>query len=404
MTIKDKSLVVQANHVIEARYRLSLEEQRLIKVLISKIEPGDEDNKIYRLKATDIAELFEVTDDHIYHTLRQVTAKLLKQVLFIKREGSELQVNWLSSAEYLSGGIIELEISQKLRPYLLQLKEYFTKYQLRNIAKLKSSFSIRVYELCKCHEYKGGFLINVDDLKKMFGIESKYKLYGDLKRYVLMIAKNEINESTDLTIDLVEIREGKRVTCIRFLVKAKLEEQITRHQESTKSMINEATNSLVEHLLNLGVTKRTAQKIVKDYDEKRIEVAIAYCESQLKEGKIRNPGGFIVEAIKNEYIDNKAEEKEKKQKAQKAVGDKEKQEKEFKAKQSLQRQDAIDTYLNSLTQDQVIALEAEFVEAHKANAIVIQRYNKEGRKNPIVNGCFEEFVFKRLSQLREANA
>jgi len=41
----------------------------------------------------------------------------------------ELQVNWLASADYLDG-VVKLELSQKLKPYFLRLKEFFTKCRL----------------------------------------------------------------------------------------------------------------------------------------------------------------------------------------------------------------------------------------------------------------------------------
>ena len=46
--------------------------------------------------------------------------------------------NWVSSIDYIKDtGLIELEFSEKLIPYLLQLKEQFTRYELKNILHLK---------------------------------------------------------------------------------------------------------------------------------------------------------------------------------------------------------------------------------------------------------------------------
>ncbi len=57
-----------------------------------------------------------------------------------------LKLQWLASAEYFEGsGYVELEFSQKLKPFLLQLKDRFTKYQLEYALKLKKSYSIRIY-------------------------------------------------------------------------------------------------------------------------------------------------------------------------------------------------------------------------------------------------------------------
>lgn len=312
MEIKDRNLVIQHNDVVEARYKLSLEEQRLMKILISMLDRNDEEGKTYFIRVADIAELLDLKGEHIYHTVKRITARLIKQVLFIKRGDGELQVSWLSSAEYLKGGIVELEISKKLRPYLLELNEYFTKYQLRQIAKLKSVFSIRIYELCKSHQYRGSFVIEVDAMKRMFGIEEKYKLYGDFKRKVLTVAKEEIAQSTDILIDFRERKDGKKVVSLEFIIQ---EQEQPQFEDSEFKSETDVINPIIKRLLDLGVTKNAAANIVNEYDEERINNAIDYTQAQQKEGKIKNPAGFVVEAIKNEYRDNHAEAREREKKA-----------------------------------------------------------------------------------------
>lgn len=395
MKINSKALVVQANHIIEARYKLSLEEQRLIKILISMIDERDEDTKIYRIKATDVASILEITDDHIYHTLKQVTAKLIKQVLFIKREGGELQVSWLSSAEYLNGGIIELEISQKLRPYLLQLKEHFTKYQLKQIARLKSGFSIRVYELCKCYEYRGGFLIKVDNLKKMFGLEDKYKLYGDLKRYVLLVAKAEINETTDIVIDFLEIKEGKRVDSIQFVISPRNQEaQVTGSPEITIAKLDKTENPTIARLVSLGVSQKAAEELAGNYGEARINDALTYTLHQQKENKLKNPAGFLVKAIENGYRDFQAEEQDRKKAARKALAAKEAKAKALQVQTVEAKKQVIDRFLASLTQDQLVELQAEFIEQSKDNLALMNSFKKKGMDSSMVKGCFRDYIYK----------
>ncbi len=43
--VNKKSLVVQSNTLVEAKYRLSVEEQKIIKILIAQIQREDEDFK-----------------------------------------------------------------------------------------------------------------------------------------------------------------------------------------------------------------------------------------------------------------------------------------------------------------------------------------------------------------------
>jgi len=97
----EKSLVVQHNKIIEARYKLSVGEQRLVKVLVSMIEPHDEDFKIYRIAIVDLAKLLGITDKDFYAKVKLWSRKLVSSLFVFKCEvEDELQLSWLSSAEY----------------------------------------------------------------------------------------------------------------------------------------------------------------------------------------------------------------------------------------------------------------------------------------------------------------
>lgn len=54
-------------------------------------------------------------------------------------------------------------------PYLLQLKERFTRYELKNILYFKNKYSIRIYELLKQYEKIGKREINIKELRGYLG-------------------------------------------------------------------------------------------------------------------------------------------------------------------------------------------------------------------------------------------
>ena len=139
------NLVVQHNKIIEAKYRLSVGEQRLVKLLISMIEKDEEDFKVYRVAVADLSRLLGIADKDIYRKVKVSSKKLISNVLTFKgSDERELQVAWLSSAEYIPDeGAVELEFSPKLKPFLLQLKQHFTAYELGNVINLKH------YSVCR---------------------------------------------------------------------------------------------------------------------------------------------------------------------------------------------------------------------------------------------------------------
>ncbi len=213
-------MVVQSNKLIEARYRLSLGEQRLILAMISMIGRDDTDFKDYVIRLADFWRYLGTSNKNQYSETKKITKRLLQRVLEIKTEkGGLLQCNWISSAEYIPGaGIVRLSFDPKLKPYLLFLKEEFTRYGL-TVIRFKSVYSIRIYGLLKQYEAIGRRKIAVSELRAILGLENtEYQFYKDLKRRVLTVAQKELKKGADVRFEFTEIKKGKKVDVIEFTI------------------------------------------------------------------------------------------------------------------------------------------------------------------------------------------
>lgn len=148
----DHFIVAEANVLIEAKTNLTLHEERLLHILVSRISPSDTDFKTHLFRVSDIAGKLEITDKNFYKRVRELIRKLQGKVVTIddRNNRTTLEATWLSSAKYYHGrGIIELEFSHQLKPYLLQLTQNFTKFKLWNILYLRSANSLKLYKLLK---------------------------------------------------------------------------------------------------------------------------------------------------------------------------------------------------------------------------------------------------------------
>jgi plasmid replication initiation protein len=218
----ENKLVVKANKIIEASFRLSLQEQRIILYMASHIKPEDEQFNPIILPLNEFADMMDLNDPS-YAYMEQVTKELLQKVLTIKQNNGVLQIGWLSSARYLHNvGYVELRFDPNLKPYLLQLKERFTKLKLLDAIQFTHSYSIRFYELLKQYESIGWRYFDLKDLKWILGItEKEYKLYGDFKARVLNPVKEEFDEKfnkgeLNFTFTYEEEKRSRQVVGIRF--------------------------------------------------------------------------------------------------------------------------------------------------------------------------------------------
>lgn len=232
---RNKQLVIKSNFLVEASYRLSSIEQKIILTLATKIKNTDKEFQKYFFNLGELGNFLELKTNADYVYLREVTKNLLSKVLTIKKENSILQTHWLESVEYFeSQGEVALNFNPELKPFLIQLKNNFTKYQLKYAIQLKSLFSIRVYELLKQYEKISHRDFLLKDLRERLGIKNEeYPFYGNFKAKVLLVAQKELKEKTDISFEFEEIKIGRGVGKIRFLIKSEAREnaQLTGAEE-----------------------------------------------------------------------------------------------------------------------------------------------------------------------------
>jgi plasmid replication initiation protein len=317
--------VVKSNRVIEAKYRLGARAQKFILFMASMVNPMDDDFKYLRVKVKDIEPIFNTDQKKwgsIYQIVKEIILSLNNHPLKIQQEdGSHLIVNWIASAEIRQGsGMVEFEFSEKLRPYLLQLKSHFTKYKLQNILQLKSAFSIRLYELLKARQFIGKAEYELDELKAILGLDDKYSVYYDFKRRVLLPAQEELAEFSDIWFEFKERKEGRKVKYLVFYIHENV--KVVQEIEAGEDL-PEVKSVLIKELVELGFSRFKAIELFQLgfdvlIDPKVKEMVKSVYESaedffkekldltkyELKKGKVNHPTGFFLKAIQEDYQSN----------------------------------------------------------------------------------------------------
>lgn len=297
--LSEKFLVVQSNKLIEARYRLSTNEQKIMRILIAAINKGDQDFQEYTFSVKKLQELLGVNTNAIYEVIDNTTDNLLGRVLRFEHDGGDwIKTSWLSSVEYRTGeGVVIMCFDPKLKPLLLQLKSHFTQYELGNILRLKSRYAIRIYEIGKqvVNLGQGEVVFDLADLRSRFELKpTEYPLFQNFRARILEPARREINDKTDLHYEWQRLRGGRggKVHAIRFLF---------YHKRSAAANGEEPTaDSMLAMLESMGVSPAMAQEICAQYAEYYIKQKVELAQRQ---GKVKNPAGFVVAAIKQNWTD-----------------------------------------------------------------------------------------------------
>ncbi len=223
--------VYKSNSLVEAGYRLSVAEQRIILACISQVRRNEvvTDEVMYSVTAQDIAALSETDETTVYRDVQEAALRLKRREVRIEKEANSnarrkevLICGWVQSIKYVEAeGRVCLRFNKDMLPYLTALTEQFTKYQLKAVAKMNSAYAIRLYELLVQWRDKGYREIELQWLREALQVGNKYPVLMDFKRRVIETAVAQINEHSDLKVSYGQRKTGRVVSHLEFTFSAK---------------------------------------------------------------------------------------------------------------------------------------------------------------------------------------
>jgi len=168
---------------------------------------------------------------------------------------------------------LEVRLSHEIIPYL-DVSVKFVKTRLYQIAKFKSLYSIRLYELIMSFRSLGKCSISVERLRFLLGVEEgKLKAYKDFKQRALIHAINEVNKVCNFDIKNTEKKESKKVAIINFTCKkSKSKELDDNCIENNKALSITYEEGVRIRLVKLSVEQKVVDKY-KNCSDAKLEKA-----------------------------------------------------------------------------------------------------------------------------------
>lgn len=255
-----KLTVYKSNKLIEASYSLDISEQRIILACLGQCNPLELTEKtVVHISVNTIMDLADTSSKSAYEELKRASERLFNRQVVIDNPDPDdptltrTRTRWVSSINYYDGeGRISLHFSTRIIPYLSQLQGKFTKYKLQHVTQFKSSYGVRLYELLLQWQSKGTREIEIDWLRKTWGLETKYKALKDLKKWVIEPAMKDINKHSNLWVKFGQRKAGRRVVEFKFQFGLKKPGQapkkLTQKQAEALARTGESYKNLYERL------------------------------------------------------------------------------------------------------------------------------------------------------------
>ncbi|MCQ4924834.1 replication initiation protein [Tissierella carlieri] len=322
---KDNAMVYKANKLIEARYSLHLNEQKIILYAASQINSFS-DERFPTLKLS-ISEFFRISgseESKNHEYISEVAKGLMNKQLEIETpNGGWDRIQWVTRSKYEpQKGIISFEFHPALIPYLLKLEEHYRGYPLQQVMQLKSKYSIRLYELLIQWEFTKhkSLTIQVEELRKKMGLlEGEYERFTNFETYVIKAATTELNDVSNIYVTYEKIKQGRSIHEIKFKFDMKNDENIddikqfqrlkdaglASYIENIKKFFNDDQLAFsdveLDKAYKIVFNKLIGIKAIEEIVEEAIYRYMLYYYEYTKEKANRNAYNYYIKALEEDY-------------------------------------------------------------------------------------------------------
>ena len=226
-TIKGNELAIQSYIFTTAKYDFSAYEKRIMYRLVElaqdeikgimirdnmhKIEPTLFGREI----TMPVADILRDEKDQNYTIAKKAFKSLAQKGVEYEDEKIWQYTSIISSPKInkIKGSVV-FQVADDIWRCLLDFTKGYRKYELITAMGFKSVYSMRMYELMSGQKRPLEFTF--EDLKQRFKLKDKYSKVNDFKRWVLDIAKKELDVSSPYSFNYIEVKEGRRVVSFKF--------------------------------------------------------------------------------------------------------------------------------------------------------------------------------------------
>ena len=338
MNLAKLNEVIKASPAIQIQSKISLLQRRVWNVLLANAYNELPNKEIHSINVSELAAKLGFKDKHSNQQYLKAALQELRSCEvewnILEKDKEEWGVMGLLAEVRIADGICFYQF-----PYTLRLKLYnpriYTKLNLRLQNRFTSRYALVLWELCFDYfdtdrDQGETPFISLETFRELLGIRSdEYPAFSIFNRAVIKPAVKEINKETDYLVEVEQKRIGRRIAELKFRITKVKELPV---QESLFPDIENLSRVAVE-LVQAEIDRKTALQIAEqEWEFVRSEklpppgsyadflVYIAEkIEMSLDAVGVKNRAGYIIEAIRENYQDERV------QKARQARAEKAKQ-------------------------------------------------------------------------------
>ncbi|CEP42562.1 replication initiation protein [Paraclostridium sordellii] len=254
MEPKRDEILLKDNILVKTKYDLTTIENKLFTMILFKLQ---KEGNLLKCKMThsQIKQIVKNKNENTIRGISDILDKLSDKRIHIQ-EIKDNKINSVWHKYRLINGYsyddeyntFEIESSEKI--YSLVCKKFkgggYTPVNLAVFLSLKNPYAQRLYDLLRLWSgTKNKISYSVNDLKMYLMLEEAYAEYGNFKRRVINPAIKELNSSGYFEIQVEEVKSGRKVEKINFIVKD-LDKRVYFEKKENQNIIEIDKNNFKE--------------------------------------------------------------------------------------------------------------------------------------------------------------
>ena len=311
--------VIKASPAIQIQSRISLLQRRAWNVLLANAYNELPDKDIHSVSIVELAAKLGFGDgnqEYLKEMLRSLRSCEVEWNLLNKDNKQVWGIAGLLASVEIEEGICSYEFPKPLRLKLHNPRVY-AKLNLRLQNQFRSRYALVLWEICfdyfDTDRDRGETpFIALEVFKGLMGLEKdEYPIFKELNRNVIKPAIKEINDLTDYHVEIEQKRLGRRIGELKFrITKVKqlpVQESLFPDIENLPSVAVELIQAEIDRKVALEIAEQVWDFVSPEklpppgtYPDFLVYVA-EKIEISLHAAEIKNRGGFIIEAIRENY-------------------------------------------------------------------------------------------------------
>lgn len=336
--IKATSKQIQSNCLTLSRYDFDIYQKRALYYVIEALQPYFKDLNFNRyapdndltniavFKPTLIPDIVEFTipkskllgednNETNYQRLIASMKKLLSKIICFENDEERVYSHFISAVKenIKYSKDITFRIDTDIWKCIFNFERGFTKYRLLSTISLKSVYAMRLYEMVSNRTERQYY--SLEELKDMFLLKNRYKVFTAFVKYVIEPAKAELDKTCDYTFRY-EIKYEKQegagrpkavgfffypihqpqndITAKSLTLTTVLEDQLKEMGFTNAEIDN---NRALLSLFQLNCSDMLYVKITGKFEPEYI-LFLRDLEINMRYEKIANTKGYVINAIK----------------------------------------------------------------------------------------------------------